>query len=258
MLPFNEVFGLSFTGSSLVSSDSDATRRNAPGQLCYVEAREGRRVYRYTKVKAAFAIGQIAMVSAPNQTITDITQAQATTTNLFKKTGGFTANQYNDGTFPSGYVTTNTGTGNGQTRSVRSNSADILTVDRNWDVALDTTTDGLVYDPNYVSLANTGSVSVRASNVFGVAISAVTIENWSWFQVGGFCPLVRCVGSTDPAIRGAIIVPSATAGACKGPTAGGTTADEAGVAFGIAFNDWASGDSAGVGIAANLNCRYMY
>lgn len=255
MKSHNEVLGLSFDGSSVVNSESDVSRRNEPGELAIVKAREGYRVYRYMKAEEAFAIGQLAMISAVLDDA-DVDEAATTSQKQLKGTGDFTAKEFANGTFPSAYVSIDVNTGIGQTRSIRDNSGDYLFTDRAWTVALDATSDYVTYDPNYVSLADTDDVSVRASAAAGVAISAIADENWGWFQVKGFCPLVRAVGSTDPAIRGAILVPSSGAGACKGPTAGGTTADEAGIAFGIAQHAYAAADSAGRGVAAVLDCRY--
>lgn len=254
----NQCIGLDYDGAKF-TSESHASPQNSPGMLVAKLGKGGYRVFRYQKAEEAFAVGQVAMISALLDDA-DVDQAQAIGDKVLKGTGDFTANEFNDGTFPSAYVTIDVnGTGVGQTRSIWGNrgSTDYLSLDsEGWDVALNTSSDYVTYDLNYVSLADTDDVAVRASAVMGVAISAVTDEQWAWFQVGGFCPLVRFVGSTDPAIRGSIICPSGTAGAAKGPTAGGTTADEALNAFGIALHAYAAGDSAGVGIAAILNCRY--
>jgi len=255
-----QVLGLyasSTDGVTFVTSDSDTTRRNRPGELAFIQAREGYRVYRYMKAEEAFAIGQVAMVSA-NYDDADVDAAAAITEKTLTGLGDFTASEFGDGTFPSAYAHINANTtGFGQTRSILRNSANILTLDKNWDVALTAASDYLTFDVNYVSLCDTDDVSARASSVFGVAISAIADESWGWFQVGGFCPVVRCVGTTDATIRGAIVVPSSTAGACKGPTAGGTTADEAGLAFGIALADYSSADTAGRGVPVLLNCKYL-
>lgn len=249
--------GLSYDGT-FVTSESHSSAQNRPGRVVKLETKEGARYFRYMKAEEAFAVGQVAMISALLDNA-DVDAAVAIGGKTLTGTGDFTANEFNDGTFPSAYVSIDVNTGAGQTRGIDGNrgSTDVLTLENNgWDVALDTTSDYVTYDINYVSLADTDDVAARASAVMGVAISAISDENWGWFQVGGFCPLVRCVGSTDPTIRGAIIVPSSTAGACKGPTAGGTTADEAGIAFGIALHAYAAADSAGVGVAAILNCKW--
>jgi hypothetical protein len=253
----DQAFGLYFDGA-FFTSESHSSPQNSPGRVVWKLSKEGMRLFRYQKAEEAFAIGQVSMISALIDNA-DVDQAQAIGDTILKATGDFTANEFNDGTFPSAYVTIDAGTGAGQTRSIERNrgSTDFLSLESNgWDVALDTTSDYVTYDINYVSLCDTDDVSQRASNVRGVAISAVTDEQWAWFQVGGFCPLVRFIGSTDAAIRGAIIVPSGTAGAARGPTAGGTTADEATNAFGIALHAYSAGDSAGLGIAAILHCRY--
>lgn len=248
--------GLSYDGT-FVTSESHSTPQNKPGRVVCLETKEGTRYFRYMKAEEAFAVGQVAMVSALLDNA-DVDAAVAIGGKTLTGTGDFTANEFNE-TFPSAYVTIDAGTGVGQTRSIIGNrgTTDVLSLESNgWDVALDTTSDYVTYDVNYVSLADTDDVAARASAVMGVAISAITDEQWGWFQIGGFCPLVRFVGTTDPAIRGAIIVPSSTAGAAKGPTVAGTTADEASTAFGIALHAYAVADAAGQGIAAILYCRW--
>ncbi len=253
----DQALGLSYDGA-FFTSESHSIPQNAPGMVVRKLAKEGYRYFRYMKAEEAFAVGQVAMISALLDNA-DVDQAQAIGDVILRGDSDFTANEFNDGTFPSAYVSIDVNTGAGQTRSIWGNrgSTSYLSLESNgWDVALDTTSDYVTYDVNYVSLVDTDDVAVRASLVMGVAISAIADEQWGWFQVKGFCPLVRFVGSTDAAIRGSIIVPSATAGAARGPTAGGTTADEAAMAFGIAMHAYAAGDSAGVGVAAILDCRY--
>lgn len=251
--------GLSYDGT-FVTSDSNASYKAfdaKPGRIVKLKTREGYRYYKLLKAEEAFAVGQVAMISALLDNA-DVDAVAAIGATSLTGTGDFTANEFNDGTFPSSFVSIDANTGVGQTRAIDRNTADVLTIEQQngWDTALDATSDYVTYDVNYVSHANTGDVAARASMVMGVAISAVGDEEWAWFQVGGFCPLVRCVGTTDPTIRGSIIVPSSTAGACKGPTAGGSTADEALTAFGMALHAHAVADSAGRGVAAILNCRY--
>lgn len=250
----DRALGLSFDGS-FVTSTSDATKQNKPGSRVCLNTREGEREFVYLKAQEAFAIGQVAMISdfLDNADVDAVVAIGGTT---LTGTGDFTANEFSDGTFPTAFVSIDVNTGIGQTRAINGSTADVLTLEANngWDVALDATSDYVTYDINYVSLCDTDDVSARASRVRGVAISAIASGEWGWFQTAGFCPLVRCVGSTDPTIRGAIITASSTAGACKGPTAGGTTADDVGVAFGHALHAYATSDSAGRGVAAILDC----
>lgn len=255
MKSHDQVFGLSVersaNGVTFVTSSNDVTRQNAPGEIAALNAREGIRVYKYMKAEEAFAAGQVSMISALlDNADVDAAASDATLTG----TGDFTAKEFNDGTFPSAYVTIDATATTGQTRAILDNSANVLKLDLAWTTALTTSSDYVTYDINYVSLADTDDVSARASKVEGVAISAITDEYWAWFQIEGFCPLVRCVGTTDPAIRGALITPSSTAGACKGPTAGGTTADDVSSSFGKALHAYAAADAAGAGIAAILKC----
>lgn len=251
----DRALGLSYDGA-FFTSESHSTKQNQPGIVVRKLAKEGYRFFRYMKAEAAFAIGQVAMIG-PVIDNADVDAAATTSETTLTATSDFTANEFNDGTFPSAYVSIDANTGIGQTRSIIGNrgSTSILSLENNaWDTALDTTSDYITYDVNYVTLAD--AATARISTPMGVAISAITDEQWGWFQVGGFCPLVRCVGTTDPTIRGALITTSTTAGACKGPTAGGTTADDVAVSFGMAYAAHASADSAGRGIPAMLHCRY--
>ncbi len=251
------VIGLDVNGAA-VTSESHATPRNRPGEVCYVPCPEGDRVFEYQKVEEAFAIGQVAMISAliDNQ---DVDQAQAITTNILKGTGDFAAGDFGSSQsskWPDGYVSIDVNTGAGQTRHIKYNrGTDYLTLDRNWDVALDTTSDYVTYSINYVSLMDTDDISADSAACKGVAVSAVTDEQWSWFQKKGFCPLVRFIGSSDAAVRGEPITGSGTAGAAKGQNATLAVID-VNHAFGMALHAYAAGDSAGVGIAAELDCRW--
>lgn len=250
------------TNGAFITSESHSSPRNRPGELTTVLCPEGERMLRYQKAEEAFAIGQLAMISALIDNA-DVDQAQATTTNILQGVGDFTANQFGssrDATFPDAYVTIDAnGGGPGQTRYITHNrgSTDYLTLDHNWDAALTTVSDFVTYAINYVSLADTDDVSVDASAVQGVAVSAVTDEQWSWFQVKGFCPNVRGVGSTDAFVRGEIITPSGTAGAARGTTNAAITAADLSHAFGVALHAYAEADGALQGVAALLDCRWV-
>lgn len=245
-------------GVSLVTSDSDSLRRNDPGELACLSAREGYRVYRYMKAEEAFAIGQVAMLAALLDNA-DVDAAATTSEKTLTATGDFTAGEFQDGTFPDAYMTidANGTTGIGQTRAILRNSTGIATGDRNWTVALNTSNDYVTYAINYVSLCDTDDVSTDECAVMGVAVSPIADEQWGWFQVKGFCPLVRAVGTSDAFVRGELICPSSTAGACKGENATLAVIDVQ-HAFGIAMHGYAEADLAGAGVAAILDCRWAY
>ena len=251
------VRGLNVTpDGQFVTSESHSVRQNAAGEVATVLCAEGERLFRYMHAEEAFAIGQVAMISALLDNA-DVDQAQAIGDKVLKGTGDFTAGEFGsskDSAHPDAYVSIDVNTGAGQTRHIQHNrgSTDYLNLDKAWTVALDTTSDYVTYSVNYVSHSNTGDVSARASKPRGVAVSAVTDEHWAWFQIKGFCPLVRCVGTTDPAIRGALLTASSTAGAVKGPTSAGTTADDVASKVGTALHAYAAADAAGVGVAAML------
>lgn len=246
--------GLYFDGSYF-TSESHSTRQNEPGRVVRRLAREGYRYFRYMKVEEAFAIGQIAR-PADVLDDADVDAAAAVTDHTLTGTGDFTANEFSDGTFPSAYVTIDATATTGQTRAIYSNTANILTLEnKDWVTALTTSSDFVTYDINYVSLADTDDGSADSNACAGVAISAITDEQWGWFQVKGFCPLIRFIGSSDAAVRGELITPSGTAGAAKGCNATLAVIDVQ-HAFGIAMHGYAAGDSAGIGIAAMIDCRW--
>lgn len=258
MKSHNEVFGLKAGATAgdvtFVTSDSDATRRNAPGEIAILQAREGYRHFRYQKAQEAFAIGQIATISAVLDDA-DVDAAATTSEKTLTATGDFTAREFNDGTFPSAYVTIDATATTGQTRAILNNSANILTLDKVWDTALTTSSDYVTYDINYVSLADTDESSADNIPCLGVAISAVTAGEWSWFEVKGFCPLIRFIGTSDAAVRGELITPSATAGAAKGCNSTLAVVDVQ-HSFGYALHAFATADTAGLGVAAMINCKY--
>src|SRR3990167_2987483 len=257
------VIGLGANGA-FTTSESHAAPRNRPGEIAVVLAPEGERWFKYQKHEEAFAIGQVAMISALIDNA-DVDAAQATTTAILRGDGDFTASQFggsgrdaSSAVFPDAYVSIDVnGGGPGQTRYIKHNrgSTDYLTLDHNWDTALTTASDFVTYSINYVSLSDTDDVSQDASAVKGVAVSAVTDEQWAWFQIKGFCPLVRGIGSTDAFVRGEPITASATAGAARGQAATLVVAD-VNQAFGIAMHGYAEGDGALAGVACELDCRY--
>lgn len=254
------VIGLG-TNGAFTTSESHATPRNRPGEICEVLGPEGYRYLRYQKAEEAFAIGQVSAMSALIDNA-DVDQAQATTTAILRGDGDFTANQFGSSAgalFPDAYVSIDAnGTGIGQTRHIKYNrgSTDYLTLDHNWDTALNTSSDYVTYSINYVSLADTDDTSVDETPVHGVAVSAITDEQWGWFQVKGFCPIVRAVGSSDAFVRGCIITPSSTAGAARGANATLAAADVT-HGFGYALHAYAEADGAGAGVAAILDCRWV-
>ena len=256
------VIGLSANGA-FTTSESHSAPRNRPGERCTVLAPEGERWFKYQKVEEAFAIGQIAMISALIDNA-DVDAAQATTTAILRGDGDFTASQFggsgrdsSSAVYPDAWVSTDAGAAIGQTRYIKHNrgSADYLTLDHNWDKALTTASDFVTYSINYVSLADTDDVSQDASPCKGVSVSALTDEQWGWFQVKGFCPLIRAIGSTDAAVRGELIIPSATAGAAKAQAATLVVAD-VNHTFGIAMHAFAEADAALAGVAAEIDCRW--
>jgi hypothetical protein len=215
-------------------------------------SREGIRIFRYVKFQEAFAIGQAATIYRFIDNA-DVDAAAAITEKTLTATSDFTANEFNDGTFRSAFVSIDSGTGAGQTRGINGNrgSASILTLDNVWGVALDTTSDYVIYDINYVNTADTDTAPVIP---FGVALSAQTAAYYGWVQVKGFNPQVRTVGGTDALVSGEPVVASATAGSLRGMTNGGSTVDEHAMAYGYALHASAVADAATNYSAVLLNC----
>jgi hypothetical protein len=255
MYSVSAVNGLTFNGDEVTGSDS-VTPLNQLGTKAAVKTREGNRVFRYVKFQETIEKGQLLSMHyfIDNADVdADSTTSQKTLT----ATGDFTANEFNDGTYRTAFVSTDAGTGLGQTHAIFSNrgSTSILTTDRVWDTALDATTDYVTFDVNFVQLADLDDGEVHP---YGVAIQAQTANYYGWVQVEGVCPVVRCVGSTDAIVAGKIVVASATDGACKGPTAAGMTALEASNAFGRALVGSTAADAALRGVAVVLtNCLGM-
>lgn len=247
----DKAFGLGFDGATF-TSESHATRQNEPGRVVKRLSREGARYFRYMKVEEAFAIGQIAR---PSDVLDDADVDAASSGDTLTGTGDFTADEFAS-TFPSAFVSIDAGATTGQTRAIFRNTANILTLDRNWTTALTTSSDYVTYDVNYVSLADTDDGSADSNAVAGVAISAIADEQWGWFQVKGFCPLIRFIGTSDAAVRGELITASATAGAAKGCNATLAVIDVQ-HAFGIAMHAFATADTAGIGVAAMIDCRFF-
>jgi hypothetical protein len=241
--------GLGVNGA-FVTSESHSKKENRAGEIVTLITREGQRKYRYMKAQEAIAIGQVVSLYQFIDNA-DVDAAAAIGATNLKGTGDFTAGEFGV-TFPSAFVSIDANTGANQTRAIEGNAgtADYLQVERNhgWDVALDGTSDYVTYDMNYVQLADSDEVPI----VMGVAISAIASGEWGWFQVAGFCPLVRSAGGTDAIVAGEPVVVSSTAGVARGMTSGGSTVDETGYEVGYALHASAAADTAGAGVAVLL------
>jgi hypothetical protein len=246
------IYGLTQAGIFAVSTNS-ATPENRPGRVVAVKNREGARYYRYMKAQEAFTTGQTATIYRFIDNA-DVDAAAAVTEKTLTATGDFTAGEFNDGTFPSAFVSLDSGTGAGQTRGIFSNrgSTGILTLDSVWSVATDTTTDYVVYDVNYVQIADSDDAPVIP---WGVALGTVTAQYWAWFQIKGFNGQVRSVGGTDALVAGEPVVASSTAGDVRGMTNGGSTVDELAMAYGYALHASAVADGSNNFSAVILNCN---
>lgn len=247
--------GLKSDGYAFTSDVSTSFPYQAQlGEIAYVKGHGGYRVFRYMKAQEAISLGQVVSACHILDVDVDSSSSTSATVNYLQATGDFTANAFNDGTYPESFVSIDANTGIGQTRGIKNNmgTSDYIYLEDNnpWDVALDATSDYVVYNLNYVQQAATGDAIATPR---GVAICDVASGGAAWFQIGGFCPLVRAVGSTDALVAGRIATLSSTAGACKGPTGAGVTALEVERKIGIAMHAYGSADSAGRGVAVILD-----
>lgn len=236
--------GLTVTSKRLVTSADDSTAQIDLGTE--VRLHDGR-CFKYVQFNEAFLIGQCAYIPT-DVTVTNLTSATSTSSVSVTKTSAFTASKYNGGLEEYFFSTAGTDTGTGQTRRIVSNTASILTIDAAPTTAFDTTTDGFTYSPYRIAVT-----SGAEQRVCGVALAAQTSAYFGWIQKTGFIPLVNFVGGTDASAAGEGIVSSSTAGAAKGLTTAGTTADEADKSFGYALYATAMTAVAARGIAAMLN-----
>lgn len=235
--------GLTITSRRVVTTADDADAQVSLG--VEVSLNDGRR-YKYYNVRETLAIGQIVTIL----NIDDADVDAGASDNTLTGTGDFTANEFNDSTVDRReyYVATNALTGAGQVRRIRSNTANVLTLDNAWTTAIDATTDYVTFSPYHVSLT-----SGAAQRVFGVAIGVITADGNGWVQVKGFCPQVRAAGDTDAVVLHEGLVSSAAAGVAKGLTAAATTADEADKVFASALMPSATADVAATGVPAMLH-----
>lgn len=222
--------GLSVTKETATTEDHDSAQ-NPLGALVILD--DGRK-YRYMKANEAVAIGQIV---TPLLGIDDADVDAAASDNSLTGTGDFTAGEFDDG---ASFVHINGGsTGQGQNKRIKSNTANVLYLESAWGTALATTDDYIVYSPYEVELCDAAN-----EKIVGVALGTVSANKYGWFQVGGLA-FVLCAGDTDALVAHEGIVSSAAAGVAKGLTAGGTTADEAQKAVGMAMVASSAATSAG-------------
>ena len=235
--------GLTITNRRAVTTSDDA---DAQVNLGFEVTVNDGRIYKYLNVRDTLAIGQIVTVLNVDDADVDAAAADNTLTG----TGDFTADEFSDGTADRReyYASINALTGAGQTRRIRSNTANVLTLDTAWTTALAADSDYVTFSPFHVSLT-----SGAGQRVFGVAIGVITDDGNGWIQVGGFCPQVRAAGDTDAVVLHEGLVSSAAAGIAKGLTAAGTTADEADKVFGSALMPSATADAAATGVPAMLH-----
>lgn len=229
--------GLTITKEKATSA-SDASATNPLGAV--VELDDGR-AFRYVKFFEQPAVG---MLMTPKLALVNQDVDAAASDNTMTGTADFVASAYSD----SGYfVTIDANTGIGQTKRIKSNTANVLTLYSAWDVAIDATSDYQVFSPFVVEMTDAACEAVA-----GIAISAISAGEYGWMQIGGL-GFVRFAGNVNPSVALEGIVASAAEGVACGFTGGGTTADEAAASFGVACVVKSAADSAGQLLPVILN-----
>lgn len=171
---------------------------------------------------------------APGVINADVDAVAAIGTNLLVGTGDFAAFDNGDDGLTSACVVIDAGVGRTQLRWIRRIiDANTIEVTEPWTIALDATSDYIVYRPWAVQLHAADTTPVIAISMANVA----TVGDFFWAQVAGIAN-VSVDGSEDPILPGDIVTQSQSAsGLVEGRTALGTTlADVAGM-VGIGMND---------------------
>jgi hypothetical protein len=204
--------------------------------------------FAYVKTNATVLVGQTLALDYSVDDA-DVDAAATTSESTLTGTGDFTVDEFAG---MGGWVVMNVGAGIGQGASyIKSNSANILYLDRDHGEALTTGSDYVTFAMNMVQLADDDAAATI--QVCGVAISALTSGQFGWIQVSGLHSKVRAAGDTDPLVAGEPVMADTAAGSCRGYTAGGTAADEEGVAFGTAMIDHAEATTADEGAPVHLD-----
>src|SRR3990167_3659810 len=160
------------TGFGAVSTSEDHSEAFNPlGATVMLDDGRG---FRYLKINQIGAVGQIV---TPLLSIDDADVDAASSDATLTGTDDFILNEFADG---SAFVFINAGTGLGQVRRIRSNTANVLTVDSAWSTALDTTSDYVTFAPYEVELCD-----ATFERVVGVELSAHTADYYGWFQISG-------------------------------------------------------------------------
>lgn len=233
--------------SSKPTSSDESSPLVEPGSIATLRLNGRYASFAYVKAGAALAEGQIVSLGL-NHDDADVDAAQTTSESVLVGTGDFSADEFNQ---MAGYVHIDAGGGlKFGAHAIRRNTANKLFTDENWGEALTTSSDFVAHMLNKVVLADADAVATK--HVCGAAISALTSGNFGWIQISGVHRRVRSVGGTDPAVLGELVMASSTGGACKGWTAGGTTAEDVAFSFGMALAADAEADAAGEGIPVLL------
>lgn len=151
----------------------DAAAEEKVGQVAFDQYGN---VYRYVQFKDAVAArGKIVITDTNDE------DTLASSTDLLQITqagASWTSNQY------AGYlIHINDGTGEGQVRRVRSNTATVLTLEQALATALSVTdSDGIVFSASHCKIA---AITTLIQAVQGVSLMAHTDEYFGWLQIGG-------------------------------------------------------------------------
>ncbi len=161
----------------------------------------------YVKATVAVTVGQLLAPATSVAVANGVTNAGSGGTIV-------TAQAWTVGAYAGDFFMVNGGTGPGQAARILWNTATTLYLDRELAVALDATSDFVIYRPFSVALtaAATGDICV------GVSTGTFTGDGYyGWMQVSGFCPMILAEAAIA---AGASISASATAGKAIGGAGG--------------------------------------
>jgi len=178
--------------------------------------------YKYVQFIAAATRGQVAISDHNDE------DTLASSTDLLKVTqvATWTVNEY------AGYnLYINDGTGEGQLRRIKSNTATVLTLEEALTTALSVAdSDADVFSENHVILA---PVTALVNTVVGIAVMTQTIAYYGWIQTSGVAEVLM----GEASVAGGYVTPGDdTAGSAKNAGAGETIDDVTLIGYSMSAN----------------------
>jgi len=180
----------------------DSSPKYRKGQLSFVADDYGLRIFRYMHNQVGGGVGSAAAKRGglyrrvANVSVTLGATSGSTTTQI-KKTGGWTANALTSRMY---HHRTNATTGGaapeGETSIIVANTADQLLLDSGRPLSAAPSVGADVTDIIALYDFEIGAATDVAVNVFGVAMAAISSQNWGVLQVYGICPDVLTKSAT--------------------------------------------------------------